>query len=111
MFVCSNREIAYKLWQKIVELRPEWNEKKDFDDKDFKPIEKIKMVMTENKAKDLIQKKDKQRASYYNYYSCKKWGDSRSYDLTLNTSKITPEQCVDIILAYREKMQDNKKNK
>ena len=67
--------------------------------------------VTENKAKDLIQKKDKQRASYYNYYTCKKWGDSRSYDLTLNTSKITPEQCVDIILAYREKMQDNKKNK
>ena len=67
--------------------------------------------VTENKAKDLIQKKDKQRASYYNYYTCKKWGDSRSYDLTLNTSKITPEQCVDIILAYREKMQENKKNK
>ena len=67
--------------------------------------------VTENKAKDLIQKKDKQRASYYNYYTCKKWGDSRRYDLTLNTSKITPEQCVDIILAYREKMQDNKKNK
>ena len=52
MFVCSNREIAYKLWQKIVELRSEWNEKKDCGDKDFKPIEKIKMVMTENKAKD-----------------------------------------------------------
>ena len=67
--------------------------------------------VTENKAKDLIQKKDKQRASYYNYYTCKKWGDSRSYDLTVNTSKITPEQCVDIILAYREKMQENKKNK
>lgn len=67
--------------------------------------------VTENKAKDLIQKKDKQRASYYNYYTCKKWGDSRSYDLTLNTSKIAPEQCVDIILAYREKMQENKKNK
>ena len=78
--------------------------------------DRIKVVskrndVTENKAKDLIQKKDKQRASYYNYYTCKKWGDSRSYDLTLNTSKITPEQCVDIILAYREKMQDNKKNK
>ena len=52
MFVCSNREIAYKLWQKIVELRPEWNEKKDFGDEKFMPIEKIKMVMTENKAKD-----------------------------------------------------------
>lgn len=52
MFVCSKREIAYLLWQKIVELRPEWNEKKGCGDKDYKPIEKIKMVMTENKAKD-----------------------------------------------------------
>ena len=58
MFVCSNREIAYKLWQKIVELRPEWNvpralpEHVEGGDKDYKPIEKIKMVMTENKAKD-----------------------------------------------------------
>ena len=66
MFVCSNREIAYKLWQKIVELCPEWNVPRALSgtgsdsfkphvegaDKDYKPIEKIKMVMTENKAKD-----------------------------------------------------------
>ncbi|MBR5016270.1 MAG: type I restriction endonuclease subunit R, partial [Spirochaetia bacterium] len=52
MFVCSNREIAYKLWQKIVELRPEWNVAQGCGDKEYKPIEKIKMVMTENKAKD-----------------------------------------------------------
>lgn len=61
MFVCSNREIAYALWKKIVELRPEWNEKKvcsdgeiltEQDKKELKPIEKVKMVMTENKAKD-----------------------------------------------------------
>lgn len=64
--------------------------------------------ITDNKAKDMIQKRDKQRASYYNYYTNKKWGDSRSYDLTLNTSKITPQQCVDIILAYRDKMNENK---
>lgn len=64
--------------------------------------------VTEHKAKDMIQKSDKQRSSYYNYYTCKKWGDSRSYDLTLNTSKITPEQCVEMILAFRENMQDNK---
>ena len=52
MFVCSNRDIAYSLWQKIVELRPEWNVAKACGEKDLKPIEKIKMVMTENKAKD-----------------------------------------------------------
>lgn len=55
MFVCSSREVAFDLWKAIVALRPEWNEKKSIDpsDKDLKPIEKIKMVMTENKAKDI----------------------------------------------------------
>lgn len=60
--------------------------------------------LTENKARDLIQKKDKQRASYYNYYTSKKWGDSRSYDLTLNTSKLSIDDCVELILSFREKM-------
>ena len=58
MFVCSNRNIAYGLYKIIVELRPEWAEKKVCDDgvelsekdkKELKPIEKIKMVMTRNK--------------------------------------------------------------
>ena len=56
------------------------------------------------KAKEMIQKKDKQRSSYYNYYTCKKWGDARRYDLSINTSKLSDEACIDIILAYREKM-------
>ena len=64
--------------------------------------------LTENKARDLIQKTDKQRASYYNYYACKKWGDSRSYDLCLNTSKISKEACVDMILEFRNRMNKNK---
>ena len=65
--------------------------------------------MYEQTKKNRAKKKDKQRASYYNYYTCKKWGDSRSYDLTLNTSKISPEQCVDMILDFRAKMDANKK--
>ena len=59
------------------------------------------MDITENKARDLIQKTDKKRSSYYNYYTSKKWGDARSYDLTLNTSKLNVDQCVDLILAFR----------
>ena len=66
-----------------------------------------RMDLTENKARDLVLKNDKQRSSYYNYYTCKKWGDSRSYDLTLNTSKISIDQCVDMIIAFRNAM-DNK---
>jgi cytidylate kinase len=67
-----------------------------------------RMNITESKAKDQIQKNDKPRASYYNYYTSKKWGDSRSYDLTLNTSKLTTDQCVELIIKYRECMDARK---
>ncbi|MGN0341552.1 MAG: AAA family ATPase [Roseburia sp.] len=53
----------------------------------------------ESKAKDIIKKTDRQRESYYNYYTNKKWGDSRSYDLCLDSSKLGIEACVDIILS------------
>ncbi|WP_296662173.1 type I restriction enzyme endonuclease domain-containing protein, partial [Treponema sp. UBA753] len=61
MFVCSSREVAFDLWKELVRLRPQWNEKRLCSDdalvsekekKELKPIEKVKMVMTENKAKD-----------------------------------------------------------
>ena len=39
-------------------------------------------------AKDIIKKNDKKRASYYNYYTNKVWGDSKSYDLCLDSSKL-----------------------
>ena len=40
------------------------------------------------KSKEMLMKKDKQRSSYYNYYSSNKWGDAKSYDLCLNLSLI-----------------------
>lgn len=58
MFVCSNRKIAYDFYQIVVGLRPEWAEKKicpdgvelsDKENKELKPIEKIKLIMTRNK--------------------------------------------------------------
>ena len=63
MFVCSNRNIAYALYKIVVELRPEWAEKKvcpdgvelsEKDKKELKPIEMVKMVMTRNKDDDPI---------------------------------------------------------
>lgn len=65
-----------------------------------------KMQLSINKARDLAQKTDKQRASYYNYYTSKKWGNSRSYHLTLDSTKIGVDGCVDLILAYRRKMEE-----
>lgn len=60
--------------------------------------------ITENKARDIINKTDKQRASYYNYYTSKKWGDSKSYNLSLDAGKLGTDNCVEMILEFRELM-------
>ncbi len=58
MFVCSTRQIAFKLYQFIRELRPEWTEIREADEgvvlsdkerKEIKPIAKMNMVMTRSK--------------------------------------------------------------
>ncbi len=61
-----------------------------------------KLNITENKARDIINKTDKQRASYYNYYTSKRWGDSKSYNLSLDSGKLGTDNCVELILKYRE---------
>ena len=68
---------------------------------------KIKRIMekyelNENKARDMIIKKDKQRQSYYNYYSSKKWGRADSYDLCINSSVLGVEGTVKLIAQYVE---------
>ena len=60
--------------------------------------------ITENKARDIINKTDKQRASYYNYYTIKKWGYSKSYNLSLDDGKLGTDNCVEMILKFRELM-------
>lgn len=60
--------------------------------------------ITENKARDIINKTDKQRTSYYNYYTSKKWGDSKSYNLSLDAGKLGTDNCVEMILKFRELM-------
>ena len=58
MFVCANRLIAYAFYLNLIELRPEWKEKRkapegveltEEDEDELKPIEKVKLVMTRNK--------------------------------------------------------------
>ena len=56
--------------------------------------------ITPAKAKDMILKNDKKRASYYNYYTNKEWGEAKSYDLCLNSSKLGVEGTVKAILEF-----------
>ena len=68
-----------------------------------------KYNLSEVKAKDMCVKKDKQRQSYYNYYSSKKWGRADSYDLCINSSVLGVEGTVKLIAHYIEEFEQLKK--
>lgn len=77
---------------------------------------KIKRIMriyniSEDKARDMIVKTNKKRANYYNFYSNKKWGDSKGYDLCIDSSELGIDGTVELIMSYVElrlKTGDNK---
>ena len=58
--------------------------------------------VNEQKAKDIISKADKKRASFYNFQTEKKWGSVVSYNLSLDASDIGIDGCVSVIRAYLE---------
>jgi len=67
--------------------------------------EKILRIMETNqvsdsKAADIIRKTDRQRKAYHNYYCDTKWGDSRRYDLLVNSSKLGISGTVAALLYY-----------
>ena len=64
--------------------------------------ERFDDVNSDEKAKDMMNKKDKQRQSYYNYYSSKKWGRASSYDLCINSSILGIDGTVKFIIQYIE---------
>ena len=63
----------------------------------IKRIKERNDIKKDADAKDVIIKTDKRRASYYNYYTSKKWGDSKSYDLTINSNVFGVDGTVDIL--------------
>lgn len=52
------------------------------------------------KARALAEKKDKLRASYYNFYTDKTWGDAAGYDLSIDSSKLSTEAVAEFIVSY-----------
>ena len=53
--------------------------------------------LSSDKPADYIKKIDKQRASYYKYFTEKTWGMATNYDISINTSKIGVDESVRII--------------
>lgn len=57
-----------------------------YGESDVSPLERLK-------------EKDKRRAAYHLFYTDKKWGDARNYDICLNSGVIGIDNCVDIIAS------------
>lgn len=56
--------------------------------------------ITAEKAGDYIEKADKKRAGYYNYFSNKVWGVAESYHLCVNSSVLGIDETVNLIHQF-----------
>lgn len=60
--------------------------------------------LTQEQARKLIREVDKDRASYYKYYTDQIWGESGNYDLCLNSGRIGVDGAVSVIRSYIDTM-------
>ena len=58
---------------------------------------------------DIINKTDKRRSSYYNFYTGNKWGKYDNYDMAINSSTLGIEGAADLIVACAKKLLEEKK--
>ena len=56
--------------------------------------------LPEDEAEHMMSRKDWERKSYHNYYCKGKWGDSRNYDLSINSSRLGIDRTVDLLETY-----------
>ena len=59
---------------------------------------------TKKEAMARAEKTNKMRASYYNFYTDKKWGDAETYDLCVNSSILGDKGTADFIVDYVSKV-------
>lgn len=68
-------------------------------DKKIKRV-KEKYKLNESDAVSKINRHDKKRKQYHNTYSKYKWGDSRSYDICINSSRLGIEKTAEALEDY-----------
>ena len=99
-------EIAIQLDRSEISVYQQL-EKRGFLSAQSKPRNRIKKERTmargaisESEALDLMARRDRKRKSYHNQYCKGKWGDSRSYDLCINSAKLGIQGTTDLLEQY-----------
>ena len=67
------------------------------------PVARCRRIMEtehvdEQDARSLMRHRDKEREQYFRYFTRKSWGDKANYDIQLNTSVLSAQQCADILV-------------
>ena len=57
-------------------------------------------AISESEALDLMARRDKRRRSYHNQYCKGKWGDSRNYDMCINSAKLGIQGTTELLERY-----------
>ncbi len=52
-----------------------------------------------------IRSMDKKRSKYYGYYTDKKWGEARQYDICINSSLVGIDETVNLLAEAAEKLE------
>ena len=70
---------------------------------------RVKTVMnrldrSEKGARSLVKKMDKERRSYYEYFTDSKWLDMSEYDLCIDSSRFTQEEIIRMLKTMYEQM-------
>ena len=76
----------------------------DMDDRIARVKEREGAEMSNKQLVKYIEKKDRERASYYNYFFDGKWGRADNYTMCFSTSRMPKETICDIIINYIENL-------
>lgn len=56
--------------------------------------------VNEKEARRMIEKTDRERSEYFRHYTGLDWENAKNYNLCLDTSRLSYDECVDIIKGY-----------
>lgn len=59
-----------------------------------------KYDVPEKRAREIILRIDKQRSSYYNFYTCEKWGRVENYDFSIDSSVLGIDKSIELIKEF-----------
>ena len=62
--------------------------------------------MNRDEAETFMVRQDKKRKNYHNYYCKGKWGDSRNYDVSINSSKLGEDVTAEMLIDYIDRRQN-----